>query len=308
MTDNEKDLFFEELLRTLEAFVSFAESKGLRWYMAYGSAIGAVRHSGMIPWDDDIDIYMPREDYVKLLSMGEDMMPEGFSLVYPGRDPSVDVPFPYAKFTSLSCTIWEQERYPIILGTFIDIFPLDKCSCSEAEVDSFRRKYLKNFEKYKRSFRRTPFGEWLSYLKEWDIRRAAVTLWDRVRLSPFKGKYLQKFLSDEKVLSERGITGKGEEKFTCLQSPYPTRKEIYPKEWFTSFTEMDFDGVKVKLPSGYDALLTQMYGDYMTPPPPAKRLSVHHHFFIDMNQRLSLEEARNLAGGELPEEDTETED
>ena len=53
----------EILLRTMKDFMAFCDIAGLKWYLAYGSAIGAVRHNGFIPWDDDIDVYMPREDY-----------------------------------------------------------------------------------------------------------------------------------------------------------------------------------------------------------------------------------------------------
>ena len=303
MNERDKELYNGNLLGTLKSFISLAEKEGLRYYMAYGSAIGAVRHSGMIPWDDDIDVYMPREDYVKLLSIGEKDLPEGYSLVYPGRNPSLDVPFPYAKYTSLDCTIWEQRRYPIILGTFVDIFPLDECTCTESELEDFRKGYLKNFELYKRSFRKTSFSEWLSYLGEFDFRRAAVTAWDRISLRAKREKFLLEFLSAEKMLSSGGIKGSEEKRFTCLQSPYPTSREIYPVEWFSGIAEMTFEGVKVCLPSGYDALLHQMYGDYMTPPPPAKRQSMHHHFFVDMDRRLSFEEAEDLVGGELPEEE-----
>ena len=59
----------EILLRTMKDFMAFCDIAGLKWYLAYGSAIGAVRHNGFIPWDDDIDVYMPREDYERFLSM-----------------------------------------------------------------------------------------------------------------------------------------------------------------------------------------------------------------------------------------------
>ncbi|MBQ3881837.1 MAG: LicD family protein [Bacteroidales bacterium] len=305
MNNREKELFFSDLLKTLDSFIRLADREHLRWYMAYGSAIGAVRHQGMIPWDDDIDVYMPREDYVKFLSLKEEVLPKGYSIVYPGRDPSQDVPFPYAKYTSLGCTVWEQERYPIILGTFIDVFPLDDCHAEEEGVDSFRKKYLKNFELYKRAFRKTSFKEWLSFFGERDFRRAAVTLWDALTLRFRRNTFLEKFLKSEKELSEGGIPGSGPKKCTCLQSPYPTSREIYPIEWFSSEVLMPFEGLQVKLPAGYDSLLRQIYGDYMVPPPSAKRQSMHHHFFVDMGRRLTIEDARALTSGELPDEENE---
>ena len=61
----------EILLRTMKDFMAFCDIAGLKWYLAYGSAIGAVRHHGIIPWDDDIDVIMPRPDYDRLLEIAQ---------------------------------------------------------------------------------------------------------------------------------------------------------------------------------------------------------------------------------------------
>jgi lipopolysaccharide cholinephosphotransferase len=72
-----------------------------------------------------------------------------------------------------------------------------------------------------------------------------------------------------------------------LGSPYPTFKEIYSKEWFKDTTTMQFDGLEVQLPAGYDSLLRQIYGDYMQMPPEDKRESDHHHYILDLKRKLS---------------------
>ena len=67
--DSEEDVMLKKaLISTLKGFVNFCEQHNLRYYVAFGTALGAVRHHGIIPWDDDIDVYMPREDYNKFLS------------------------------------------------------------------------------------------------------------------------------------------------------------------------------------------------------------------------------------------------
>ena len=68
--DSEEDVMLKKaLISTLKGFVNFCEQHNLRYYAAFGTALGAVRHHGIIPWDDDIDVYMPREDYNKFLSL-----------------------------------------------------------------------------------------------------------------------------------------------------------------------------------------------------------------------------------------------
>ena len=69
MNDYDLDEFKVYLLKTFKAFINFCEQHGLTYYAAFGTALGAVRHQGFIPWDDDVDVYMPREDYNRLLAL-----------------------------------------------------------------------------------------------------------------------------------------------------------------------------------------------------------------------------------------------
>ena len=110
-----------KLKAVLAAFSEFCAREGLRWFISFGSAIGTVRHGGMIPWDDDIDVYMPREDFRKLLSLPD---PEGYEIVHLSRS-SQPLPYTYAKFCDANSTIWEQRKYPCVIGVFIDVFPLE---------------------------------------------------------------------------------------------------------------------------------------------------------------------------------------
>ena len=98
----------EILTATLKAFSELCDREGLRGFIAFGSAIGAVRHGGIIPWDDDIDVYMPREDFQRLLALED---PAGYEILHLTRS-SQPLPYTYAKFCDASSTIWEQRKYP----------------------------------------------------------------------------------------------------------------------------------------------------------------------------------------------------
>lgn len=112
----------DELLSTLKAFHDFCESHNLKYYLIGGGLIGIVRHEGFVPWDNDIDVAMPRSDYNKFLSLKKSL-PDGFDLYIPFKDQGYTNTKPrmYSQKTMYQEVF--LKRYPI--GAWIDIFPLD---------------------------------------------------------------------------------------------------------------------------------------------------------------------------------------
>lgn len=271
-----EERYREKLLSTFKAFASLCEAKGLRWFLAFGSAIGAVREGGIIPWDDDIDVYMPREDFQKLLSAPS---PEGFEILHFSTSP-LPLPYTYAKFCDASSTIWEQQKYPCVIGVFIDIFPLDEVWSEEA---SRRRKaFTMRLVAYKRGIRRTSFANWLRS----SLRDKLAAAGDLFCFRPLASRSRRLLLeADAAAASETG------DRYIVYDNIYPDAKVIYDKSLFEGEpVEAMFEGMRVPLPNGNDALLRQIYGNYMTPPPKAGRISGHHHFFMDMDRRLDLDD------------------
>lgn len=261
-----------KLKAVLAAFSALCERKGLRWFISFGSAIGTVRHGGMIPWDDDIDVYMPREDFRKLLSLPD---PEGYEIVHLSRS-SQPLPYTYAKFCDANSTIWEQRKYPCVIGVFIDVFPLDEVPAAQAH--ELRKAYSERLIAYKRGIRRTSWKQWL----HGSLHDKVATVQDFLYYRPFCRRSLRRLMSyDARVAALKG------DKYILYDNIYPDAKVVYDKLLFAGEPVMaDFDGLKVPLPSGNDAILRQIYGDYMTPPPEDKRVSGHHQYYINLEERV----------------------
>ena len=113
----------EKLLEMFTWLVDFMSKNNLRYYMIGGTMLGAVRHQGFIPWDDDIDIAMPRSDYEKLIALLKD--PVDHYLIETPRSLEKDYVYGYAKLYDMNTTMTEKKRKNITRGIYIDIFPLD---------------------------------------------------------------------------------------------------------------------------------------------------------------------------------------
>ena len=124
----------ENLLEVMDVFHGFCKEQGLTYYMLGGTMLGAYRHQGFIPWDDDIDIGMPRKDYEKLLAL-KDKMPVGFGLRHHRLESGI--PYAFAHFENVNTTYIEQRRSKdtYVGGVYLEIFPLD-----EAPAKAWQRK------------------------------------------------------------------------------------------------------------------------------------------------------------------------
>ena len=113
--------FKQRLIKLFKEFIDVCNKNKLRYYAAYGTALGAVRHRGIIPWDDDIDVWMPREDYERFLSLRNQLTATPYEIL---DIQNKGYYLYFAKFCNKNTTLIEREGKPII-GLYIDIFPLD---------------------------------------------------------------------------------------------------------------------------------------------------------------------------------------
>lgn len=271
------------LLHAFRSFIDFCEEYGLRYYAAYGTAIGAVRHHGIIPWDDDIDVFMPREDLEKLKLL-RDRIPAPYALIGP-EDSGYWAPF--SKWVNCGTTLIEEASLPVVLGVYVDIFPLD--SCDMRDIEKINRSFMRHSTHLVRSCRNWKPSDVLKTIVPFHPVKFFRRIVDIVYFSKREEIERNHFLSFQNGLLEQG----GSEKLVPF-SALDVKKEIYNPEWFSDVVEFPFEGIMIKLPIGYDECLHQYYGDYMCEPPLEKRQSTHKRFYLNLDRRLTSQEISEL--------------
>ncbi len=127
------------LLQLLDKFVEVCVQNNLKYYLAYGTVLGAIRHKGIIPWDDDIDIQMPREDYLKLQQLPKSVFGDEFQLSTWSNTPNY--PYDFLKLEKLNTTLIERLTKKVYIGgVYIDIFPLDGLASDKIEQQNQKTK------------------------------------------------------------------------------------------------------------------------------------------------------------------------
>lgn len=247
------------LLETLIEFKNVCDRLDLRYSLSHGTLLGAVRHQGFIPWDDDVDVIMPREDYERLL---HEYVNNTDFFVLSGRNSPF--PFPFAKFCNSKVRV-KTDEYHLLSKEYLwlDIFPLDGVPEEEKKMAS----WIKRRELYMK----------IAYIyTKWSPSAT------RRILKRIFGVVLSPFFDTRKcvALIERGATGISLDEATRVGlmawSPYGV-KDSYPKEYFSEYTQLLFEGVPFSVLANWDAYLTHLYGDYKVLPPEAER---HTHLTL----------------------------
>ena len=255
---------------TLRLFINICNKYELRYFMLGGSCLGAVRHSGFIPWDDDIDVGMPRKDYNKFLDIAQSEFPENIFLQTMNTDIGYSMCF--AKLRNSDTTFIESsvKNFNINHGVYIDVFPLDGITDDKRKL----KKYL-----FKRRILQRAKGKYYLHTKEksnsFKSRVGDIicrVLFPKLRnILKAEEKLMLKYDYDECNLVFNYCGAWGE-------------KEISPKEWFGTGKDAEFEDLTVTIPQNSDAYLTKLYGDYMSLPPVEKRGGHHYCEVIDLEK------------------------
>ena len=256
-----------EILNILEIFDEKCKENNLKYYIFYGTLLGAVRHKGFIPWDDDIDITMPREDYEKFISLYRDEFFRGYYLDgyncsrYESYSPVFRI---NSKNVLLRRDKGNKEHW---IGAFISIFPMDGLPIDVKERNKHIRKLMIIYALLRAS-RSSLFG--LGNVKNRSIKEKIVIILNKIIKI---GKFIPPARLAEKynrLASQYNIENS---KFVYIC--YDGQSSIFPRSLFDDTVDIEFEHNKYHAPAGYDELLTLYYGDYMTPPPLSEQSPAH---------------------------------
>lgn len=282
--DEVRTAYKRKMVEVFQAFIDICEEHNLQYFCHGGTAIGVVRHQGFIPWDDDIDVLMPRPDYERFLALFPTLNQNRYELAVPDKDSAYYLPF--AKMCDARTTLLEFAHIPYTLGAFIDIFPLDGASSDPEE----RAKDWLDFRRTanKLMILPKPVGENIKWffdrLFKFQLRTAVYELECAFNKKNKRHRILQKLrgLMTHHVYEKADYVGSYGSQFGV--------KAFWPKEWFSNYVIAEFEGLKVRIPSGYDKLLTQVYGDYMQLPPVEKQVSHHHVAYLNLDKRVDIQD------------------
>jgi lipopolysaccharide cholinephosphotransferase len=254
-----------EVLRTV---ADICEQQGLRYALIYGTLIGAVRHHDYIPWDDDVDIMMPRPDYDKLLAYLSENIQNYPNLKVFNRDTCPDYPYMITRISDDRYVIEMENEKPYGMGVFIDIYPYDGLGVTKKEAVAYGLKgdrlsslcYQASRDHFAMETTKSPLRKLLKY---------PVYLLAKLFGKDFFQNKLEK-LARVKDYETSEYIG-------CVIWLSWGEKDIFPRKWFDETIMMPFGKYEFRVPKYYDQVLRHEYGDYMQLPPEEERIG--HHFY-----------------------------
>ena len=250
------------LLGVFRAFYSYCKKNGIRMYLGGGTALGALRHGGFIPWDDDIDVFISREDREKLSRLaGENPWideEKRYRILPPATFPSV---YPFFKVIDAKTLVYEKniaKKYAT--GVWIDVF----CLSYWADDERTARRQFKRFSFYN-TMNKVVIGGNYRTRKYRFLEIFAFPV--RMLLLLFgmdSGYWCRKVIALDRYESGEYMGN--------VTFPDSFEREHYRAEWFEGTTDTVFEGIPCVTFGNVDAVLTHFYGDYMTPPPEDRRI------------------------------------
>lgn len=249
----------------LRDFDRVCTAHGVRYSLGMGTLLGAVRHRGFIPWDDDVDVILTRPEYQKLVSLGAEAFGANRALI--SLETNADFTAPLAKFVDASTTLIQTDHAErVTLGLYLDLFVYDMLPPDPDAWDRHCRR-----------------GDRLQRL--WTAAELKPKPGERNLLKlAYKHTAAHTDLARSLALRLRDYAsqtawGDGTHAANLMYSTFPRAQFCFTRAQLETFTELTFEGASFPAFVDYDAFLTGWYGDYLRLPPPEKRVG-HHRYTV----------------------------
>lgn len=269
-------------LDILKDIANFCDNNNIVYYLCGGTLIGAVRHKGFIPWDDDIDIAMPRNDYLKFINSYNNKKSR---YIVNSIENNPDWHMAFARVEDLFTTMYEEtliNKYRKC-HVFVDVFPIDGIPNDEKEEKSFmlKQKFL-GIVLNASSFRFFPSKHYSdskeSHVTFRNILRTCLKYIAIVLFRPINTQWIARCINSNSLKYDiESSNNIGLTVFVWNWKFEKASKSAFSERMLFKFEDANLFG-----PKGYDEYLTKTYGDYMTPPPIENQVS-HHSFKTFMN-------------------------
>lgn len=264
--------------QVLKKIKEICVQENLTYFLAYGTLIGALRHKGVIPWDDDIDIIMPRPDYEKLKQYFIQNEAQLYPFKYFDHSTVPEYPHMIARVSDMRYHLIFDNEKDYGIGLFVDIYPFDGMRNDFAEAQHMIRKAKRDASLCFLTGRKS-FGRDNTNSKAKMLLKVPAYIWAKLMGTRHYINKLSKYAGWKDYESSEYVG--------CLVWPDGIRqginRDVFKKSLFEEMDAEFEDGI-FRIPKGYDEILTMIYGDYMTPPPENERQTHHTYTAIKIEK------------------------